>query len=89
MRGRSEKALEHLERAVRLDPLSGIAHYQLGLAYRALGRTEEAERELAVGLGAERAYLPSPLAEQVTSYSVGISSMVDRAAALLARGSEP
>ena len=86
MRGRADDALGNLEAAVRLDPLSAVAHYQLGLAYRALGRQEEAERELAVGLGAERAFIPSPLADEVARYSVHVSALIERAGALLLEG---
>jgi tetratricopeptide (TPR) repeat protein len=40
-------AREHLARAVALDRKDAIAHFRLGLALRALGEREEAERALA------------------------------------------
>ncbi len=42
------KAAEHLEIAARLSPKKDYMHYQLQAAYRKLGRTEDADRELAV-----------------------------------------
>jgi len=35
-----------LQRALAMDPNNPIPHHLLGLAYRELGRTEDAEREL-------------------------------------------
>jgi len=35
-----------LQRALAMDPNNPIPHHLLGQAYRELGRTEEAEREL-------------------------------------------
>jgi tetratricopeptide (TPR) repeat protein len=45
-KGKLPDALEHLEAAVRLDPKKSKIHYALGRAYRRLGRSEEAHREL-------------------------------------------
>lgn len=42
------KAAEHLEIAARLSPKKDYIHYQLQAAYRKLGRTEDADRELAI-----------------------------------------
>jgi len=41
------KAQRYLERAVQLDPLREVAHYRLATIYRATGRKEDADRELA------------------------------------------
>jgi len=41
------KALPVLEKAVKADPYSQVAHYRLGMAYRSAGRSEDAIRELA------------------------------------------
>ena len=46
-RGGPREGLEQLEAAVRLAPESPRVHEQLGLAYQKLGRTEEAEQQLA------------------------------------------
>lgn len=46
--GRSVEALEHLNIAAELAPNNPEPHYQLSLAYRRLGRTEDAAREAAI-----------------------------------------
>jgi tetratricopeptide (TPR) repeat protein len=45
--GEHDKALTHLLTAVRLDPMNALAHYRLAQEYRQLGRTSEADHELA------------------------------------------
>lgn len=44
-RGKPEKALEHLEQAVKLDPGSSKIHFALSRTHRRLGRMEDAARE--------------------------------------------
>jgi len=44
--GRHEVAVEHLQTAVNRFPQWGAAHYALALAYRALGRSGDAQRAL-------------------------------------------
>ena len=46
--GHSVEALEHLKVAAGLAPNNPEPHYQLSLAYRRLGRTEDAAREAAI-----------------------------------------
>lgn len=41
-----QRAVELLENAVSLDPNKDYVHYQLSIAYRKVGRKEEADREL-------------------------------------------
>jgi tetratricopeptide (TPR) repeat protein len=43
-----EKAVDVLQRAIRIDPLDAQAHYQLGDAFDKLGRHNEAARERAL-----------------------------------------
>lgn len=45
-KGEAALAVRALQRAIAMDPNNSISHYLLGLAYRDLGRTEDAEREL-------------------------------------------
>ena len=85
-RGEPGEAVGVLETAAELEPGSTVAHYQLGLAYRALGRAEEAERELALGLGGERIWIPSPLAGEIASRSLHVSALLEQAAVLLSDG---
>lgn len=47
-RGKYTDATAHLERAARLSPRKDYIHYQLQAAYRKLGRTDDADRELAL-----------------------------------------
>jgi len=42
-----EKAVEYLQRAVKIEPFNAASHYRLGVLYRQLGRTDDAKRELA------------------------------------------
>jgi tetratricopeptide (TPR) repeat protein len=46
--GRAGDAIEHLRRATELAPGNPEPHYQLSLAYRHLGRKEEADAESAI-----------------------------------------
>jgi len=41
-------AVRSLQRAIAMDPNNAISHHLLGQAYRDLGRTEDAERELKI-----------------------------------------
>ena len=47
-RGRAAEAVEHLRRAAELAPANPEPHYQLSLAYRRLGRGQEAAAESAI-----------------------------------------
>jgi tetratricopeptide (TPR) repeat protein len=42
-----EKSLPLLEQAVKLDPTNAVAHFRLSTLYRKMGRTDEANHELA------------------------------------------
>ncbi len=44
--GLVDEATSHLETAAKLDPDNAIVHYQLQVAYRRMGRQEDAMREL-------------------------------------------
>jgi len=46
--GRAHEALPHLEEAARLDPGNKIPHYLLSSAYKALGDTAAAQKEIAL-----------------------------------------
>lgn len=50
-RDQYKDAIVHLEAAARLNPEKDYMHYQLQAAYRKLGRTEDAERELEIYKG--------------------------------------
>jgi tetratricopeptide (TPR) repeat protein len=46
--GRYAEAIQPLETAVKLKPANPTGHYQLTIAYRKIGRKQDAERELAL-----------------------------------------
>jgi tetratricopeptide (TPR) repeat protein len=80
------RAAQLCEQAIALDRESRRAHYDLGLAYRDLGRTSEAEAELNLGLNAAKRFLSDPLTTQLNSYCEGFSVRFAQAAALKSRG---
>jgi Flp pilus assembly protein TadD len=45
-KGETELAIRALQRALAMDPNNPVPHHLLGQAYRDLGRSEDAEREL-------------------------------------------
>ena len=45
--GKPTEAVTYLESASRNDPLDATVHYQLATLYRQLGRSPDADRELA------------------------------------------
>lgn len=83
LRGDYAAASELLERAVALDPRYRGSHYTLGLAYRGLGRLEDAQRQLALGVDAWPRYLPDPLTAQIHDYVVNLPARRNMAAAML------
>ena len=79
-------AVEALERAVQIDPLYRAARYQLGQAYRGVGRLEDAERELQAGVNAATRYVPDTLTEKMEQYGVFLSLRLEQAGAALRNG---
>jgi Flp pilus assembly protein TadD len=45
-KGEPELAARALQRALAMDPNNPVPHHLLGMAYRDLGKTQEAEQEL-------------------------------------------
>jgi tetratricopeptide (TPR) repeat protein len=56
--GNFGEAAKWLEKAVQLDPAAKPAHHLLGQAYQRLGRAEDAQRELRLGLNAKHYPMP-------------------------------
>jgi tetratricopeptide (TPR) repeat protein len=75
-----------LERAVEIDPDFKAAHYSLGLAYRGLGRADEAARELSMGLNARPRYLPDQVSGELIQCMVMPAARIERAEQLVAAG---
>ena len=77
-----QRAAELCERAIELDPGFKLAHYNLGLAYRGLGRMSEAEDALNRGLNAGKRQLSDPLSRQVDAQRTGFTVRLIEAGAL-------
>ncbi len=80
-------AVRHFERALELQPGASLVHYPLALAYRELGRREQAERHLGlrgqVGVG-----FPDPLVRALDEDLAGVGLRLTRAGVALAEGRE-
>ena len=83
---REAEAAAACEKAIQLDPSYKRAHYVLGIAYRGLGRLEEAERELALGADSEQRYLADSLSVQLNSSRRGYGARIEEAANLVGAG---
>lgn len=81
-----ERALELADRALAEDPELRRANHVRGLALRALGRKQEAERELALGAETERSYLTDQYARLLEGYRAGFSVQIGTAVSLLESG---
>lgn len=58
--GSPQAAVDHLQQALALEPEANQLHYSLGLAYRALGRIDEALEQMALR-GERQARMRDPL----------------------------
>jgi tetratricopeptide (TPR) repeat protein len=56
--GKHAEAARFLEKAIQLEPRAKPAHHLLGQAYQKLGRTDDAQRELRLGLNATHHPMP-------------------------------
>lgn len=61
-------ALPFLERALAIDPSARPAHFLLGQALRAVGRTNEARVALALGAATTRHPMPDPWSERAPEH---------------------
>lgn len=82
---RYAEAAAALEQAVALDPSDRHARHLLGLAYRGLGRREEARRELVAGHGAAPRVVSDAWTDRMEQHARSLYSQIDRANALLAQ----
>jgi len=80
-RGQHEPAVRHLQQAISLFPEWGAAHYALALSLRALGRKDEAQRELL-----EHARFGAAWPGVADSVLDGVAALRDDAGAKLRRG---
>jgi len=77
-RGEYARAVEDLERAVRLDRDYRTAYYQLGLAYRGVG-DKRARAAMQRGRNSKPRYLPTSLDPRLREYAVGYNRELDKA----------
>ncbi|MHC5109015.1 MAG: tetratricopeptide repeat protein [Planctomycetota bacterium] len=84
--GKYQDAVRLLEPAVAEDPDYRAAAYALGLAYRALGRKDEASVYLARGVDAKIRNLADPRTADIVSYRVSLSTVIDGAADMIDAG---
>lgn len=69
-----EAAMELALEAITLQPDARQPHYQLGLAYRGLGRLDEAEGELQIGQAARKLYLPDAWSRELPRHEIGLTA---------------
>jgi protein O-GlcNAc transferase len=81
-----QEAATLCESALKKTPDYKHAHYTLGLAYRGLGRADEARDELNKGLNAKRISVQDDIAKRVTSLKTSYTSRLAQASGLEARG---
>ena len=84
-KGDRDEVVELLERQLQDHPDDRHLHMLLGTAYRQLGRTEDARRELTLGRG-ELPDRPDPWAEHVQKFFAGSAADRKRAEALMEEG---
>lgn len=80
-----QAASELLERSLAINPRYRAARYPLGLAYRGLGRLQDAKREMAYGADTWLQYLPDPLTPKIREYTVNLPAQRNMAAVMLQR----
>lgn len=80
------EAARTLEQAVTIDPGYKTARFLLGRAYRALGRMQEAKREMTLGMGATTRYLPDAWSAKRPKYAVGYGKQMVRAEGYFSAG---
>lgn len=83
---REAEAAEACEEALRLDSGYKRGHYVLGLAYRGLGRLEDAQRELALGADSEQRYVSDALAVKLNAARRGYGARIEDAIKLVNAG---
>jgi len=73
------EAAEHYEKALAVYPGYRAIHYSLGLAYRHLGRMQDAQRELGIGRVESRVTLTDGLTNEVATYAVNFVAQFGKA----------
>lgn len=76
-KGDDHSAARLLERAIALDPTAKKAHHLLGLAYRGLGRLDDAQLELSLGLNGADYPMPDAWSETAPQHMKLIQDQVE------------
>jgi len=77
--GNAAEAAALLEKAVKLDAGAKPAHHMLGQAYQRLGRLEDAQRELRLGLDATSYPMPDPWSVEAPRHMRLLRDLVEMA----------
>lgn len=77
------RAIELLKRAFELKTRDKTAFYLLGLAYRGLGRMDEAKKALAKGMSAKRRYMPDRWRSEIDKHRKGVAYQLRHAQRLI------
>ena len=72
-------AAAEFEEVLELQPEATNVHPLLGLAYRRLGRREEAERQMALLGASVEVRFPDPLIEEVEALVIGVGPVIEKA----------
>ena len=83
---REQEAAVAASKALSIDPTFKRAHYVLGMAYRGLGRLEDAERELALGADSEPRFVGDSLSAELFTYRRGYGARIQDALDLVNAG---
>ncbi len=83
---RYSEAAAALEKALTLDPSDRHARHLLGLAYRGLGRLDEARVELTAGKGATPRKVADDWTARMDTHARSLHAQIERAAELSAQG---
>ncbi|HIG30424.1 MAG TPA: tetratricopeptide repeat protein [Verrucomicrobiales bacterium] len=78
-RNQFAEAVPVLEKAVTLAPQIKTAHYLLGVAYQNLGRIQEAERELLLGVNAVMSPMPDDWSKRAPQHMKRLQDQLDMA----------
>jgi tetratricopeptide (TPR) repeat protein len=84
--GEFQAAVKQLEPAVAQDPAYKPGLYALGLAYRGLGRADDARGFLNRGINAKPRFLVDSLTSDLREMTVNLTELLDRAKKLIEAG---
>ncbi|MHC4948771.1 MAG: tetratricopeptide repeat protein, partial [Planctomycetota bacterium] len=85
-RQRYEDAAALLERVLAVDDSYRTAHYLLGLAYRGLGRRQDAAAAMGRGVNAVPRFMPDPLTARTGEHTVNLAHLLGQAARYIEAG---